>query len=110
DSEPSELGGVMEEDGGNDSEEDDDEYDDDDNMESEIEQRNDQAALYDIFHALVADNDLEDFIRDSAVNDELQQPSEPPRSFLEFPILYFSDTDMRLLPNPFSVRPSLVCR
>lgn len=84
--------------------------DDDDSMGDEDETNDNQAALYNIFNALVAEHGIQDFSQETATAEAQPQPSTPPQSFLEFPILHFSDTDIRLLTNPFAVRPSLVCR
>lgn len=88
---------------------DDDDDDDDDSMGDEGERGNDQTALYNIFNTLVAEQGIQNFSQETSATEAQPQPT-PPQSFLEFPILHFSDTDIRLLTNPFAVRPSLVCR
>lgn len=84
------------------------EDDDDDSMGGNHE--TDPATFYNIFKALVAQNGIQYSSQDNSDGEGQQQPSNSQQPFLGFPILHFSDTDIRLLTNPFSVRPSLICR
>ncbi|KAK2764965.1 hypothetical protein FQN54_008664 [Arachnomyces sp. PD_36] len=105
--------GDDDDDDNSDGDEDDNDGDDEDNGDYNMEIGEDedhQIALYNIFSAIAEENGIHDSDQQILEPGEQPPPSNPAPLFLDFPILHFSDTDISLLTNPYSVRPHLLCR
>ncbi|KMP09541.1 hypothetical protein DIZ76_016229 [Coccidioides immitis] len=86
----------------------------DDDMDEGEEQTADEDAnayLVDaLLESLYGPTDTSSQASDSALEDSIDHARAKPEAYVEFPILHFSESDIRMLSGPYSEKASVVCR